>query len=226
MKNGIKLVVFDLTNVLIRGNQFQKMMAELGVLEPKEAEFIGDLCVKKDAITPIEWVETEEKILKASGKAFRKEMEAALENYELMPGAKEIVDYLQKEGYHIAILTGQVDHTTKRVAEELGIDTRFASPLCHCVYRSDGFLQRITFPSGNADRCDTSTMKFFTLVSFARWLDVQLDEVACVGQISVYSQGVLFEKTGHGIALESAPEELKERAWKVVPDLLGLKEIL
>ena len=100
------------------------------------------------------------------------------------------------------------------MAKKLNIDLKKANT--SFVFDEDNNLVNIDSAG------DEKTAKLKHLESFCNKLGIQVSECVCVGDGA--NDIEMFRATQHGITFEDSP--IKEEAWKVVPDISGLKDIL
>jgi len=90
----------------------------------------------------------------------------------------------------------RIDRTAQRLASELGERASIST-------RRDGFLE-VLHPQSN---------KGGVVAFFRRRYGLKIDEIACIGDGE--SDIAMFEQCGLSIAMETAPESVKERASEV-----------
>ena len=126
----IKLIAFDLDNVLIDGediDEIGKLMGvenEISALTKKAME--GDL----DFETSLK-----ERINLLKG-ASLDDVKKIVDNIPLMEGAEETIKELKKRGYKIATITGNFEIIAQRIKDELNLDYAF----CNILHEKDGLL--------------------------------------------------------------------------------------
>jgi phosphoserine phosphatase len=115
---------------------------------PAIAHALGEDAVKAELATQrrwaskeyagyLEWVEATCEIHKRFGLT-REIMSNLVEKAQLMPGAKDLVDYLRQEGFKTVLMTGAVKSFADKVQIELGIDHAFAA--CEYFFDKSGKL--------------------------------------------------------------------------------------
>jgi phosphoserine phosphatase len=125
-------------------------------------------------ITYEEWMRRDlEAIIKAFGRPpSREEIIKAFSTYELVEGAKELINFLKERGVYTAIISGGIDLLAEKVREELGIDVAFANKL---VFDERGYL----IPKGI--EVVNPLKKSEILKNLSRQLKVPLSEFMYVG---------------------------------------------
>ena len=93
----------------------------------------------KGEITYEEWMRRDlEAIIKALGRPpSKEEIIRAFSKYELVEGARELINFLKKRRVYTAIISGGIDLLAEKVREDLGIDVAFANKL---VFDEKGYL--------------------------------------------------------------------------------------
>lgn len=119
----IKLIAFDLDNVLIDGEVIDEMAKLVGVEEEiskiTSQAMEGDIDFGK-ALT--------ERVALLKGASVEDINKVMLE-IPLMEGAKESVSQLKKRGYKIATITGSFDIIAQRMKDELDLDYTYSNSL-------------------------------------------------------------------------------------------------
>ena len=133
----IKLIAFDLDNVLIDGEVIDEMAQLTGVEEEiskiTSKAMEGDL----DFETALK-----ERVALLKG-ASVEEINKVMMEIPLMKGAKESVSQLKKRGYKIATITGSFDVIAQRMKDELDLDYTYSNSLSE----KDGVLTgKVTGP--------------------------------------------------------------------------------
>ncbi len=208
----VRLVCFDLNGTLIEENSWMNLNLAMGVT-PKEDERLLTL-YREGALSYQEGLNKILPLYKRSGK-FRKEIVSkALFHYTYCDGAKEIVSYLQKKDYNLAILSGSFDVLVKKVASELHIPLWAANN--RFIYDTNGMGQAIECVGNDY------VFKREKVLEMCSSLDIDVCACACIGDSE--NDREIFQLTGKGIALRGSPVE--RDAWKVIENLADLKNIL
>ncbi|MFN3268724.1 MAG: HAD-IB family phosphatase [Zestosphaera sp.] len=135
----IRAAAFDMDGVLTKWRSSWRALHEYFgslslVSESNDAEkFL------RGEITYEEWMRRDlEAIIKAFGRPpTKEEIIKAFSRYELIEGAKDLVNFLKGRGVYTLIVSGGIDLLAEIVRKELGIDTAFANRL---VFDEKGYL--------------------------------------------------------------------------------------
>ena len=118
-----KLICFDLDSTLIDCETLDILAEEMGV--GKEVKKITALAMNGE----IDFETAVKERLKFLKGFPVKKINALMERVPLMPGAKELIFSLKKEGFVISIITGSYDVIAYPFAKQLGVDFCFANTL-------------------------------------------------------------------------------------------------
>ena len=126
----IKLIAFDLDNVLIDGEAIDEIGKLVGV-EAKISEITkkameGDLAFEASL---------RERVALLKGTSVEEIKEVVL-NIPLMEGAKETITELKKRGYKIATITGSFEIIANRIKDE----SRFGLRIINVLHEEEGKL--------------------------------------------------------------------------------------
>jgi len=211
MKMGIKMVCFDLdktltTNSWLNINQAMGMTAE-------EDQYLFDLYEAKK-LSYVDWQKELEKLYIGRGKATKESILKVINSGSYLPGAKEVVKYLIDKGYTVCLMSGSIDILVEKVAKELGIPYFSANNIF--ITDKNNYLTEL--------KClgEDTEVKVKQLTEMSEKLNINLNEIACVGDGD--NDEKIFELTGRGITFEGS--KIESKAWKVVKNLLEIKEIL
>ncbi len=202
----IKLIAFDLDNVLIDGEAIDEIGKLMGVeskiskLTKKAME--GDL----DFETALK---ERAALLKGASVENIKEVVSKI---PLMEGAEETIAELKKRGYKIATITGSFEIIANRMKDDLGLDYAFSNVL----HEEEGKL------TGEVSGPLVTGSKAEILKEIMEMEKVKADESAAVGDGA--NDVSMLEEAGLGIAFNAKPV-LKEKA-DVVIEKKDLREIL
>ncbi|MDD3985129.1 MAG: phosphoserine phosphatase SerB [Methanobacterium sp.] len=202
----IKLIVFDLDNVLIDGeaiNEIGKLMdveEEISKITKKAME--GDL----DFETALK-----ERVALLKG-ATVEDVKDVVSKIPFMEGAEETIAELKKRGYKIATITGSFEIIVKRMKDDLGLDYAFSNVL----HEKEGKL------TGEVSGPLVKGSKAEILKEIMEMEKIKAEETAAVGDGA--NDVSMLEEAGLGIAFNAKPV-LKEKT-DVVVDKKDLKEIL
>ena len=202
----IKLVVFDLDNVIIDGE---------GIDE------IGKLINIEDQIAAITEqamqgeIDFETSIKKRVGllKGVATDDIRTLANeMPLMKGAKETVSTLKENGFEVAIISGSFDIIADTIKGKLDVDNIFTNSLVE----EDGILTgEVTGPLVSGSKLDV-------LSNFIEEAGYSLDECVAVGDGA--NDISMIESAGYGIAFNAKPA-LKENA-DIIVETRDLTDVL
>ena len=202
----IKLIAFDLDNVLIDGEAIDEIGKLMGV-ETKISEITkkameGDL----DFETSLK-----ERVALLKG-ASVEDIKEVVSKIPLMKGAEETIAELKKRGYKIATITGSFEIIANRMKDDLGLDYAFSNVL----HEEDGKL------TGEVSGPLVTGSKAEVLKEIMEMEKIKAEESAAVGDGA--NDVSMLEEAGLGIAFNAKPV-LKEKA-DVVVEKRDLKELL
>jgi phosphoserine phosphatase len=202
----IKLIAFDLDNVLIDGEAIDEIGKLMGV-EEKISELTkkameGDL----DFETALK-----ERAALLKG-ASVEDIKEVVSKIPLMKGAEETIAELKKRGYKIATITGSFEIIANRLKDDLDLDYAFSNVL----HEEKGKL------TGEVSGPLVKGSKAEILKEIMEMEKVKAEESAAVGDGA--NDVSMLEEAGLGIAFNAKPV-LKEKA-DVVIEKRDLKEIL
>lgn len=213
-----KAVVFDIDGTLTRDISWVRLTNEIGGSIDFNDEVIRSW--EKDELT---YSEVKQKLIEnwsKAGKGFKNEFISIFRNIPLREDAKEVIEYLQKKGYLVIMITGSFDVYAKTVGEELGVKEWFANTTL--IWDKDGKLLDV-------ETCKDSEAKNRKIDYFKEFCsknNLKVEECVPVGDSS--NDIGLFKLTGNGIAVRTEFEavELERVAWKKVDNLTELKQLL
>jgi len=202
----IKLIAFDLDNVLIDG----EAVDEIGKLMDAETE-IAEI-TKKAMEGDLEFEEAlKERVALLKG-ASVDDIKDVVYKIPLMEGASETIAELKKRGYKIATITGSFEIIANRMKEELGLDYAFSNVL----HEEEGKL------TGEVSGPLVSGSKSDVLKEIIETEKITAEETAAVGDGA--NDISMLKEAGMGIAFNAKPV-LKEIA-DVVVEKRDLRELL
>ena len=195
----IKLVVFDLDNVIIDGEAIDEIgklaNVEDDIAEITEKAMQGEIDFEtsiKDRVQLLEGTSIED-------------IEKVAEDLPLMPGACKTVKCLKDKGVDVAIISGSFDVVADKVSDKLGVDTVYTNSLTV----EDGKLTgEVTGPLVSGSKLDV-------LKDHVEEAGITLDEVVAVGDGA--NDISMIESAGCGIAF-NAKDSVKEIADVVVEE--------
>ncbi len=202
----IKLIAFDLDNVLIDGEAID----EIGKLMDVEAEISE---ITKKAMEGDLDFETalKERVALLKG-ASVEDIKDVVSKIPLMEGAEETIAELKKRGYKIATITGSFEIIANRMKDDLGLDYAFSNVL----HEKEGKL------TGEVSGPLVKGSKAEVLKEIMEMEKIKAEESAAVGDGA--NDVSMLEEAGLGIAFNAKPV-LKEKA-DVVVEKRDLREVL
>ena len=202
----IKLVVFDLDNVIIDGEAIDEI-GKLANVEDEIAEITekamqGEIDFEtsiKDRVQLLEGTSIED-------------IEKVADELPLMDGASETIARLKDEDVDVAIISGSFDIVAEKIKEKLGIDTVYTNSFTV----EDGKLTgEVTGPLVSGSKLDV-------LKDHVEKADISLEEVVAVGDGA--NDISMIESAGCGIAF-NAKDSVKEIA-DIIVDEKDLTKVL
>ena len=195
----IKLVVFDLDNVIIDGEAIDEIGKLANVEEDiaaiTEKAMQGEIDFEtsiKDRVQLLEGTSIED-------------IEKVAEDLPLMPGACKTVNCLKDKGVDVAIISGSFDVVAEKINDKLGVDTVYTNSFTV----EDGKLTgEVTGPLVSGSKLDV-------LKDHVEEAGITLDEVVAVGDGA--NDISMIESAGCGIAF-NAKDSVKEIADVVVEE--------
>ena len=195
----IKLVVFDLDNVIIDGEAIDEIGkladVEEDIAEITEKAMQGEIDFEtsiKDRVKLLEGTSIED-------------VEKVADELPLMPGACKTVNCLKDKGVDVAIISGSFDVVADKVSDKLGVDTVYTNSFTV----EDGKL------TGEVTGPLVSGTKLEVLKDHVEEAGITLDEVVAVGDGA--NDISMIESAGCGIAF-NAKDSVKEIADVVVEE--------
>ena len=195
----IKLVVFDLDNVIIDGEAIDEIGKLANVEEDiaaiTEKAMQGEIDFEtsiKDRVQLLEGTSIEE-------------IEKVACDLPLMPGAEETINCLKDKDVDVAIISGSFDVVADKIKDKLGVDTVYTNSFTV----EDGKLTgEVTGPLVSGSKLDV-------LKDHVEEAGIALDEVVAVGDGA--NDISMIESAGCGIAF-NAKDSVKEIADIVVEE--------
>ena len=195
----IKLVVFDLDNVIIDGEAIDEIgkLADVedDIAEITEKAMQGEIDFEtsiKDRVQLLEGTSIED-------------IEKVADDLPLMPGACKTIECLKEKGVDVAIISGSFDVVADKVSDKLGVDTVYTNSFTV----EDGKLTgEVTGPLVSGSKLDV-------LKDHVEEAGITLDEVVAVGDGA--NDISMIESAGCGIAF-NAKDSVKEIADVVVEE--------
>ncbi|MGI6781794.1 MAG: phosphoserine phosphatase SerB [Acholeplasmataceae bacterium] len=195
----IKLVVFDLDNVIINGEGIDEI-GKLANVQDKIAE-ITEQAMNGD----IDFETSINERVKLLEGASVEEIKKIAEELPLNNGAEETIKALKDKGYEIAIISGSFDVIADSIKDKLNIDYLFTNSLSE----EDGKLTgEVTGPLVSGSKLDV-------LSDLLKEKDYDLADCIAVGDGA--NDISMLEGVGYGIAFNAKPK-VKEIADVIVED--------
>ena len=210
----IKLVVFDLDNVLIDGETIDEIAKIKGI----EKE-ISDITLQAmQGKIPFE-TSIRRRVKKLEGITLE-EIDEAMQNISLNPGALETAEELKKQGYLLAIITGSFDVIAQKIKEKLNADYAFYNTL---ETREEKLTGEVSGPLITQDKIDV-------LRQLVNELGITLDECMAIGDGANDVEMIKNAKIGIAynakpILKEHADYEINEKDLRKVLDIMADEEI-
>ena len=195
----IKLVVFDLDNVIIDGEAIDEIgklaNVEEDIAEITEKAMQGEIDFEtsiKDRVQLLEGTSIED-------------IEKVADDLPLMPGAEETITCLKDKDVDVAIISGSFDVVAEKIKDKLGVDAVYTNSFTV----EDGKLTgEVTGPLVSGTKLDV-------LKDHVEEAGITLDEVVAVGDGA--NDISMIESAGCGIAF-NAKDSVKEIADVVVEE--------
>ena len=195
----IKLVVFDLDNVIIDGEAIDEIgklaNVEDDIAEITEKAMQGEIDFEtsiKDRVQLLEGTSIED-------------IEKVADDLPLMPGACKTIKCLKDKDVDVAIISGSFDVVADKIKDKLGVDTVYTNSFTV----EDGKLTgEVTGPLVSGSKLDV-------LKDHVEQAGITLDEVVAVGDGA--NDISMIESAGCGIAF-NAKDSVKEIADVVVEE--------
>ncbi|MGO9386603.1 MAG: phosphoserine phosphatase SerB [Methanobacterium sp.] len=126
----IKLIAFDLDNVLLDGEAIDEIGKLMGV--EKEISALTKEAMEGD----LNFETSLKKRVSLLKGASLDDVKKVVADIPLMEGAEETIKVLKQRGYKIATITGNVEIVAQRLKDELNLDYAF----CNILHEKDGIL--------------------------------------------------------------------------------------
>jgi phosphoserine phosphatase len=202
----IKLVVFDLDNVIIDGEGID----EIGKLVNIEDQIAA---ITEQAMQGE--IDFETSIKKRVGLlkgASTEDIKTLANEMPLMKGAEETVSTLKENGFDVAIISGSFDIIANTIKDKLNVDNVFTNSL---VEENGVLTGEVTGPLVSGSKLDV-------LSKYIEEAGYSLDECVAVGDGA--NDISMIESAGYGIAFNAKPA-LKENA-DIIVETRDLTDIL
>ena len=209
----IKLVVFDLDNVLIDTESLDEIAKIKGI----EDEISVMTLEAMEGKVPFE-TSIRERVKKFEGIDVN-DIDKVVENIPLNPGAVETVEELKNRGYTVAIITGGFDVIASKIKDIVGADYA-----CYnTIGVTDGKL------NGEISGPLVSNDKIVVLKELIEELGITLDECAAIGDGANDLEMIKQSKLGIGynakpIVRENADVLINQKDLRMVLDIMADEE--
>ena len=202
----IKLVVFDLDNVIIDGEGID----EIGKLVNIEDQIAA---ITEQAMQgEIDFETSIKKRVELLKGASTEDIKTLANDMPLMKGAEETISSLKENGFDVAIISGSFDIIADTIKEKLNVDNVFTNSL---VEENGVLTGEVTGPLVSGSKLDVLS-KFIDEVGYS------LDECVAVGDGA--NDISMIESAGYGIAFNAKPA-LKENA-DIIVETRDLTDVL
>ena len=210
----IKLVVFDLDNVLIDTETIDEIAKIKGIEDE-----ISDITLQAmQGKIPFE-ESIRQRVKKLEGIS-TEEIDKVMEKISLNPGAEETAAELKKQGYKIAIITGSFDVIAFKIKERINADYVY----CNVLEVEDGKL------SGEVSGPLITQNKVDVLRQLVDEIGITLDECVAIGDGANDIEMIRNAKIGIAynakpIVKEQADIEINEKDLRKVLDIMADEEM-
>lgn len=211
--NKFKIIFFDCDGVLLFGHPLtqleKKLDISIEITEQMGAYYKGNLGFQ-------DWVDNIERLYKKVGlkKDYYEQM-MNYKNYEINEEAEDLVGYLKKKGYEIAIISSGSAEYVSGVAHHLGIKYFKVNTILN--FDKDGnFTSLETFG-------EDPQVKVDQINQICKLLDINPQDAIFIGDSD--NDLSAFDFTKHGI-LYGSRFDLENHAWKRVDDLRDVIKVL
>jgi phosphoserine phosphatase len=134
-----RIAFFDLEGTLVKGQAaWIKVRDKFGVAKEVDQEY--QKLYDEGKIGFEEWRRKLAEIWRA-GKVRLEDFKEILKDYELVEGARELIDGLRKKGFKIAIITGAISLFADMVGKDLGVNSVFSAH--EFVFDEEGYFKDI-----------------------------------------------------------------------------------
>lgn len=207
----IKLVVLDVDGTLTQTNSWLQLNLALGMTEAEDQALYNQY--SDGQISYPQWQAALLSNYQKYGEATKTQVKNVATDFELVPGASDMVHYLQNK-YQVILASGSYYEHVAAVASKLDVSHFFAANTF--VYDENDCLVAIksTGDEGDAKRDFVSAL--------ALKESLTPNNIACIGDGGNDAQ--LFTFTQRGITFVGSP--LTTIAWQTIPDLPSIKQIL
>ncbi len=227
------IVAFDLNKTLIKENSWYDLNLAMGIT-PGEDELLYRLGPEGEGILSYaEWIDILVRLMKARGKASRRNIEEVILTFNYLAGAKETVKALQARGLVVGLITGALSPIAEKVGADLKMDFVYCN--AHMEFDVDGMLQAIQLKGEDlavkVDAIRDVRQKYPDVSEIYYIADGDTDEA-----IFNVTKGILvtadqdLHESWKRQALEDGEEFSAHRAakiaWKAVDDIKKVSELI
>lgn len=212
----IRAVIFDVDGTLTTQNFWVALNRDIGGSTERLSEIYDDYVNRKVSLNESTQKLTE--MWQATGKANRVVMDDVIKRWPVRDNAKETIDWLKENGYVICLITSSPDMYAKQVAQKLGIQHYYSGAELHFDDKDE--LTSFNYAANQA------TVKVEQLNKFCALMEIHANECMAVGNGG--NDVGLFKITKKGILLGQNKDsgDLQAAAWKVIEDLIEIKDLL
>jgi len=204
----IKLIAFDLDNVLLDGEAIDEIGKLVGV--ENEISALTEQAMEGD----LDFETSLKKRVSLLKGASLDDVKKVVDNIPLMEGAEETIKELKRRGYKIATITGNVEIVALRLKNELNLDYAF----CNILHEKDGILTgEVSGP------LLVEGSKADILQELLDTEKLTAEECAAVGDGA--NDISMLKKAGLGVAFNAKPV-VKEIADVIIDGKKDLRELL
>ncbi len=202
----IKLVVFDLDNVIIDGEGIDEI-GKLVNIEDQIAK-ITEQAMQGE----IDFETSIKKRVELLKGASTEDIKTLANEMPLMEGAEETISGLKENGFDVAIISGSFNIIADVIKEKLNVDNVFTNSL---VEENGVLTGEVTGPLVSGSKLDV-------LSKFIEDKDISLEECVAVGDGA--NDISMIESAGYGVAFNAKPA-LKENA-DIIVETRNLTDVL
>ncbi len=206
-----KLIVLDLNKTLIHENSWLDLNMAMGVTAAEDETLMK--WAEEGVISDVTGQSILCEIYKKRGDVSRDAIWKVISAYSYLPGAKDTVTKLIKDGYQIALISGAMDILVQSVAKELGVHHWRAANTF--IFNENNMLTAIKSAPNDVEH------KVTMLKEICTELNINPSECAAVGDGA--NDIGLFELTGHGVTF--AGSKIEASAEHVIDNLADLLDI-
>jgi len=212
--NKFKLVCFDVDGTLVDGISWLLLTEGLNCSTQKHIDIFYH--AKGKEISFLEGERMLTKMYQESDNATKEFIRELFSKIKPKPEVQKIISYLKGKGYKIYLISGAIDMYVEEIANKLKADGFYANS--SLTFDKKGVLNKIHY------RDNQGEIKVDQLRDLIKKLKIEINEVVFIGDSE--NDIEIFQETGHGIAVNSSNEKLKNLAWKNILSLNQIKSIL